>query len=381
VNSTEVLRGQVVTQGRLISDGVVAIDGDHIAWVGPAATWPAQLPAHKGIILPGLVDLHCHGGAGFGFPEADEQGSRAAARHHREFGTTSLLGSLVSAPPTVLVERIEVLSSLVDNGELAGIHLEGPFLSVTRCGAQDPAHIIDGDVDVLARLLETGRGTIRSMTLAPETAQFTKLCALFQEYGVVPSLGHTNASSSVTRQAILDVAGPIGATHLFNGMAPMHHREPGAVAACLAAAGRGDMVVELIADGVHLADDTVAMAFDLVGPGQIALVTDAMAAAGMPDGQYSLGSMDVSVVDAVARLAGDGAIAGGTTRLVDVVRRVVKHAGVDLVSAVTAASATPARLLGLGDRLGDVKVGYRADLLLVDEDISPTGVMKRGVRP
>jgi N-acetylglucosamine-6-phosphate deacetylase len=159
----------------------------------------------------------------------------------------------------------------------------------------------------------------------------------------------------------------------------MHHRAPGPVAACLAAAARGEMVLELVADGVHLDDETVAAVFDLVGPGRIALVTDAMAAAGQGDGRYRLGSLLTDVVQGVARLVGDppGAIAGGTSRLVDVVRRVVRHAGVGLADAVTAASATPARLLGLAD-VGDLVAGRRADLVLTDDDLTPLSVMRAG---
>jgi N-acetylglucosamine-6-phosphate deacetylase len=200
---------------------------------------------------------------------------------------------------------------------------------------------------------------------------------------VTPSFGHTDATAGQTRAAIAIVGGGrLGATHLFNGMPPLLSRAPGPVAACLAAAARGAMVLELIGDGVHLAPETVATVFDLVGPGQIALVTDAMAAAGMPDGRYPLGPMTVDVVDGVARLATDGgppgAIAGGTDRLVDVLRRTVHDAGVPLPDAVTAATATPARLLGLDGEVGDVLPGRRADLLLTDPDLRPRAVCRAG---
>jgi N-acetylglucosamine-6-phosphate deacetylase len=197
---------------------------------------------------------------------------------------------------------------------------------------------------------------------------------------VLPSLGHTDADAARTRAAIAAVGGPVSATHLFNGMPPMHHRAPGPVAACLAAAARGEMVLELIADGVHLADETVSAVFDLVGPARIALVTDANAAAGQPDGRYRLGSVLTDVVGGVARVAGSqagGSIAGGTARLVDVLRRAVRHAGVDLVAAVTAASATPARLLGLPD-VGDLVPGARADVLVTDAGLHPLAVMRAG---
>jgi N-acetylglucosamine-6-phosphate deacetylase len=308
---------------------------------------------------------------------------REAADHHLRHGTTTLLGSLVSAPADRLEDRVRALLPLVASGHLAGIHLEGPFLSAARCGAQDPRSIVPGDPALLRRLVEAGEGAIRSVTLAPETPRLTELLEVLAAADVTPSFGHTDASSVETHAAITAVGGRrLGATHLFNGMPPLHSRAPGPVAACLAAAARGAMVVELVGDGVHLADETVATVFDLVGAGQIALVTDAMAAAGMPDGRYPLGPMTVDVVGGVARLAGDpgtiGAIAGGTARLLDVLRRTVRDAGVSLAEAVTAATATPARLLGLDAEVGDVVPGRRADLLITDGDLVPQGVLRAG---
>ncbi|KPH17901.1 MULTISPECIES: N-acetylglucosamine-6-phosphate deacetylase [Rhodococcus] len=380
----QILRGQLVTGGQLLPDGVVEISGDRVVWAGPASQRTDPLPERAAAgttIIPGLVDVHCHGAGGFGFPEADEFGSTVAADHHRTNGTTSVIGSLVSAPPQILRSRIELLAGLVDEGTLAGIHLEGPFLSVLRCGAQDPDSILDGDPALLESLLEAGRGHIRSMTIAPETAHFGEIASLLERHRAVVSIGHTDASNPIATRSIAHSAhAPLSATHLFNGMAPMHHRAPGAVAACLAAAAKGQMVVELIGDGVHLADETVATVFDLVGPHQIALVSDAMAAAGMPDGRYPLGPLDVDVIDGVARLAGQGetAIAGGTSRLMDIVRRAVNHAGVDLLSAVIAATATPASLMGLAGMVGDLVPGCRADLIVTGPELETRAVMAAG---
>ncbi|HZG90152.1 MAG TPA: amidohydrolase family protein [Pseudonocardia sp.] len=379
------VRGTLVSGGRTVPDGLVAVHGDRIAFAGPVVDWTGSPPPPpSGYVLPGLVDVHCHGGAGHGFPDSGPAGLALAVDHHLRHGTTTLLGSLVSAPGDVLAERVAVLAPLVAAGQLAGIHLEGPFLSAARCGAQDPRAIIPGDPDLLRRLIERSDGTVRSMTLAPETPRCTELVAVLAEHGVLPSLGHTDADAATTRTAVIALGGaPCSATHLFNGMPPMHHRAPGPVAACLAAAARGEMVLELIADGVHLADETVAAVFDLVGPDRIALVTDATAAAGQADGRYRLGSLLTDVVHGVARLA-EGpvgeqgrAIAGGTARLIEVVRRTVRHAGVDLAAAVTAASATPARLLGRDD-VGDLVPGRRADLLVADDDLTPLAVMRAG---
>jgi len=363
---------------------VVTVVGDRVAYAGPAAGWDGvdgmlPAPAPGRLLLPGLVDVHCHGAAGHGFPDDDGDGVLAAVAHHRAHGTTTLVASLVSAPAAVLRERLALLAPLVRAGELAGVHLEGPFLSAARCGAQDPAALVPGDPALLDELLASG--VVLSMTLAPETASAEELVAVLRAYGALPSFGHTDAGAGEVTAAIRAAArsGRVSATHLFNGMPPMLSRAPGPVAACLAAAARGELVLELIGDGVHLAPETVATVFDLVGPAQIALVTDAMAAAGMADGRYRLGALPVEVAGGVARLAtaeGPGAIAGGTARLVDVVRQTVA-AGVPLPAAVAAATATPAALLGLPD-VGALAPGMRADVLVTDAALNPTAVLRAG---
>src|SRR4051794_7390092 len=387
-----VLRGRLVTPERILADGVVAIDDAHISWVGDAGAWrnaDGWPPATEveGTVLPGLVDVHCHGAAGFGFPDADPAGGRAAAGHHRAHGTTTLVASLVAAPEADLLAALDVCAGLVESGAAAGIHLEGPFLARSRAGAQDTAALRDPDVWLLDRLLDAGRGHVRTLTYAPELAGAPRLAAHALDRGVVPCIGHTDCDARTARSALTTAAesaiGRAAATHLFNAMPALHSRAPGPVAAALAAAARGEAVVELVADGVHLAPDTVAAVFDLVGPGQIALVTDAMPAAGMPGGRYRLGRLDVEVSDGVARLAGEGpaesrSIAGGTARLVDVLRRTVRDAGVGLPAAVTAATATPARLLGLGEITGALRPGLRADLLVVDDALHPVRVMSAG---
>ncbi len=382
------LRGRVVGPDRVHDDGLVLCRDGRVEWVGAVADAPAdgpELPASRGwTLLPGLVDVHCHGGGGAGFPDGDPDGVRVAAAFHRAHGTTTLLGSLVSAPIRELDSRLRLLADLVDEGVLAGIHLEGPFLSAARCGAQNPGALVPGDPQALSTWLELGRGTVCSMTLAPETAYAATLVDLLAGAGAVVSIGHTDADSAMTTTLIdhaVGVGARVSATHLFNGMPPMHHRSPGPVGACLAAAGRGDLVAELVGDGVHLHDDTVAAVLDLVGPDQVALVTDAMAAAGQPDGRYVLGGRAVDVRGGVARLAGEEpqeqrSIAGGTARLIDVVRRAAAHHG--LHAAVTAASASPARLLGIDHRVGSLRAGLAADVLVTDDDLVPVGVLVHG---
>jgi N-acetylglucosamine-6-phosphate deacetylase len=404
------LRGRLVTgrPGEEIDDGTVIIAAGSIVWCGPTAELPAGVDVDTErvpVILPGRVDVHCHGAVGHTF-SADAEGARRAAGYHAAQGTTSVLASLVSAPSQVLLEQIAVLRELVQDGTLAGLHLEGPFIAKSMCGAQDPAAIIDGDPVLLQKWLEAGQGTVRSITLAPETAHFAELVALCRDYRVVPSLGHTDATAVRTREALgrgsgggargvgvgkdagqrgIGDGGPWSATHLFNRMPPLGHRAPGPIPVLLQTARQSpeQMVLELVADGVHLDPEIVRMVFGLVGPGSIALITDAMAAAGMSDGHYTLGSLDVLVQDRVARLvpAEDdnhpGAIAGATSLLLENVRHCVQW-GVPLADAVTAASATPARLMGLDQagsdqpgstQIGSITKGYRADVLVTTDEL------------
>ncbi len=379
-----VVRGTVITRDAAIDDGVVAWSGETIDWVGPAGRFHgAALPEPSdSVLVPGMVDVHCHGGGGYGFPDSSADGARYAARHHLLRGTTTLLASLVSAPPAKLLERIEILSPLVDDGTVAGLHLEGPFLAAECCGAQDPTHIIDGDPELLAQLLDAGGGRVRSMTLAPETSHYPELAKALTAAGAVVSVGHTAADFDTVTTSIAAVDGPVSVTHLFNGMKPMHHRDPGAAGASLAAAATGGAVVELIGDGVHLAAGTVEMVLRTVGANQVALVSDAMQAAGMPDGHYRLGPLDVTVGGGVARLTSahgsPGVIAGGMASLLDVVVRAVRQSHVRLVDAVLAGATTPARLLGLADR-GELAAGLRADVLELGPDLALRRVIRAGI--
>ncbi|TRW43362.1 N-acetylglucosamine-6-phosphate deacetylase [Georgenia yuyongxinii] len=392
------LRGRVVTRERVIEDGAVVVAGATIAWVGESADAAAAghgpavdaAPEHTGYVLPGLVDLHCHGGGGASFPDATraEDVLRAVAEHRRH-GTTTLVASLVTAAPATLRTRVGLLADLADAGEVDAIHLEGPFLSRTRCGAQDPTLIQDPDPALTTELLELGRGHVATMTLAPEKPGNPGpdgVAARLAVGGALPSWGHTDAGPDEARTALTESAEQLRApgtrsgkptvTHLFNGMHPLHHRDPGPIAEFLAAARRGDAVVELIGDGTHLAPQVVRSVYELVGRDNAILVTDAMAAAGMPDGTYRLGSMDVTVAGGVARLTDGGAIAGGTAHLLDVVRTTVAG-GVPLVDAVHMASATPAAVLGRDD-VGALEAGRRADVVVTDDDLRVTSVLRLG---
>lgn len=384
--------GQVMTPAGLVSDGLVAVVDGTIAYVGPRDAYDVDgagvdteiiRPPEQGVVLPGLIDLHDHGGGGASFGDTDPGCFATAAAQHSGHGTTTLVASIVTDAPDRMLAAVAAAADAADAGTIMGVHLEGPFLATARCGAQDPRHLLDPDAGLTRELLGAGRGHVRVMTLAPELTGADAVARVLLGHGVVPAVGHTEAGADVVRRTLAETRAALGrpglVTHLFNGMPPLHHRHPGPVAGALSAAARGDAVVELVADGVHLDDDTVRMVFDLLGPHRIALVTDAMAATGMPDGSYDLGPQRVHVRGAVARLGpGDDApLAGGTTHLLDVVRRCVL-AGIDLADAVTAASLTPATVLGVVGDVGVLDRGHRADLLVTDADLRPVRVMRAG---
>lgn len=397
--SPRVVRGRVVTPTAVLDDGVVAWEGERLTWVGDAGSAPdglrdavAAVTPVDGYVLPGLVDLHCHGGGGASFPDAEDlDTARVAVAEHLRYGTTSLVASLVTAAPEVLRQRTGVLVALAETGEIAGIHYEGPFISADRCGAQNPAAIQQPDAALTRELLALGRGHVVTMTLAPEAPGVTGedgVADVLAAGGALPSFGHTVATAPQSRAAVAEagrmLAGASAArsarptvTHLCNGMNPMHHREPGPIPEFLAAAADGRLVIELIADGTHLDPSLVRSFMEIAGRENVALVTDAMAAAGMPDGDYQLGSLAVTVADGVARLTGGTSIAGGTAHLIDVVRTTVAG-GVDLVDAVYSAATTPAAVLG-DDGVGALEAGRRADVVVTDADLRPGRVIKGGV--
>ena len=389
-----VLAGSLISDGHTTADAVVAVAGGRIAYAGPKRGFDAasfrgaqeiSLPPGSSI-LPGLVDLHCHGAAGGSFPGGDGPACRAAAGFLHRSGTTTLLASLVTAPAEELLRGIAVLRPLADEGLIAGIHAEGPFLSPARCGAQNPEWLRTPDLELLRRLLQAAGGTLRTMTYAPELPGAGRLVSMLTGNGVTPSLGHTDADARTSADSLAAAAASLRAagagrrptvTHLFNGMPPLHHRSPGPAAACLRLAAEGTVAVELIGDGVHLDPETVRMVFGLVGADNIVLVTDSMAATGLPGGEYELGPSAVVVRGGVAALKSNGALAGGTATLLEVVRKTIA-AGVAPEDAVKAATLVPAGILGLGDRIGSLRAGMCADVVAVDGGFGLVAVLRGG---
>ncbi len=375
------IRGAIPTAG--LADGVVTVEAGVITRV-TAATGAAPPPS--GVIMPGLIDIHCHGGGGHSFSTRDPAEALAAAAHHAAAGTTGVIASLVTAAPDDLIAQVRALAPLVAAGHLLGIHLEGPFLSPARRGAHAPGLLRDPDPALAGDLLAAARGAIKIVTIAPERAGAPLVAGMFRAAGVVVAYGHTDADYGLMATALASAAGSALVTHLGNAMPPLLHRAAGPVAAALVAAAAGAASVELIADGVHVDAGFTRLVFATAAPGRVVLVTDAMAAAGMPDGDYTLGPLRVTVSGGVARLAppagpggdlGAGAIAGGTSSLLRVVAT-AHAAGVPLGDAVRAASEAPARVLGLAAARGRLAPGMPADLIVAGEDLAVRRVMRGG---
>jgi N-acetylglucosamine-6-phosphate deacetylase len=371
-----VTAGHVVTPGGIASPGWLRVAGGVIEAAGDGEP-PAPSDLHGTWALPGFIDMHVHGGGGASFTGGDEGDARRAAAFHRRHGTTRVIASLVTAPADVLARRVSMLAGLAEEGAIDGIHLEGPFLSAARCGAQDPRYLIAPDVALFERLHAAARGRLAMITIAPELPGATGVIRAAAGRGVIAAAGHTDATAEVTAAAV--DAGVSHATHLFNGMRPLGHREPGPAGALL----DRQVSCEVIADGTHLADATVRLVARAAGPESLVLVTDAMAAAGMADGNWRLGELDVTVRGGVARLAGDdpsrpGAIAGSTATMDAVVRRAVTSVGLSVTQASLAAAATPARRLGLAGVTGALRPGLAADIVVLDDAFHVAAVLARG---
>lgn len=371
---TVIAGARIVTPDGVLEDGWLEVSGQRIAGLG---TGEPPRPADRDVagrwLVPGFVDIHSHGGGGGSVVGADPDQVRAFVATHRAHGTTSLMASLVTGNYDDLERDVRALAGMVDDGLVAGIHLEGPWISPARKGAHDESALRAPEPGAVRRLLDAGRGTVRMVTLAPELEHGLDAVRAVADAGVVAAVGHTDAGYDVARQAV--DAGATVATHLFNAMAPVHHRKPGPIVALLE---DERVTVELILDGVHLHPAIARHVRAAAGAGRVALVTDAIDATDIGDGDYVLGGLPVRVTGGEARLVEGGSIAGSTLTMDRAFRFAVEQGGFTVPEAVEATSANPARVLGIGDRVGALAAGLQADLVVLDESLRVEAVMSRG---
>lgn len=304
-------------------------------------THTEELEPAAALSQPQFIDLHCHGGAGFSFDDADAEGIRAALAVHRRHGTAATTLSLVSAPLNALTSRLRTLGELLpDLPGAIGVHLEGPFLAGSRKGAHDADSLAEPQDAAVEALLSAGDGVLRQITIAPELPNAMAAISRFVEAGVTVAVGHTDAGRGVAAEAFDRGASLL--THALNAMPGLGHRAPGPVGAAL---DRSHVTLEVIADGHHVDPTLIRMLF-AAAPDRVALVTDAMAATGLADGRFRLGGLEVDVVDGRPVLAGTDTLAGSTLTMDRAVQGAIA-AGVPAGLAHAAATTVPARVLGM----------------------------------
>ena len=357
-------RGEITEDAWVrIEDGVVVGRGTGDSWSPADTVVDGVAVAGPGAMLtPGFVDIHGHGGGGASFDDGVDA-IRAGRDLHRAHGTTRAVVSLVTASLDALAENVATIADLTEaDADILGSHLEGPFLDPGHHGAHEPSLLRQPTTGDVARLLEAGRGTIRQITIAPELPGGLDAIRQIVAAGSAAAVGHTAADAETAVAAF--EAGASILTHAFNAMPGIHHRAPGPV---LAAAADHRVVLEAIADNVHLDPHVVKLVFD-AAPGRVALITDAMAAAGSADGHYDLGAVSVTVEHGVARADDTGSIAGSTLTQDVALQRAV-GAGVRLEDAVRALTETPARAIGRGTALGALRAGMLGDAVLLDAEL------------
>ncbi|MCW2810303.1 MAG: N-acetylglucosamine-6-phosphate deacetylase [Friedmanniella sp.] len=384
---TVLAAGRLVTGREVLTPGWVELRAGAVTGVGVGRPARVDQDWPDSVVVPGFVDLHVHGGGGGSFTDGGVDSAVRAVLTHRRHGTTTTLASLVSAGPGELRDRIALLAELVQDGHVAGLHLEGPWISPHRCGAHDPHRLRDPGPVELAGLLGLGDGAVAMVTLAPERPGGLAAVAQVVDAGAIAAIGHTDADYDTVVAAI--GAGARVATHLYNAMRPVHHRRPGPVVALLE---DPRVTLELVADGTHLHPAVYRQTSVAVGADRVVLATDAMAAAALGDGRFRLGGLAVEVRDGVARVAGTDTLAGGTATMDALFRRAVRafrsaeddassapYEEADLLRAVRQTSVNPAARLGRTD-IGGLEPGRRADLVVLGPDLGVREVWHCGER-
>ncbi|MEC0228116.1 N-acetylglucosamine-6-phosphate deacetylase [Paenibacillus alba] len=385
--SERVITGaKIVTEQGIIEHGFIHIQDGVIASVGEMSAWDSRavspdavlLDAQGSWLLPGFIDVHVHGGYGADFMDASPETLDTITRFHALHGTTGMLATTMTATrediDRVLGEVDRYIQQPMPYAQLLGVHMEGPFISPKWAGAQDPKLMVTPQLPWLEDWNERYPQLVKQLTLAPEREGGLALIAWLRDHGIVAACGHTDATYADIQSAVRE--GLSHAVHTFNAMKPLHHREPGTVGAVLT---DPRISAEIIADGHHVHPAAIRLLTMVKQPHGLLLITDAMSAAGLGDGEYELGGQAVTVQSGVARLTeGVGALAGSTLTMIEALRFMVREVGVSVEEASRYASGNPARLLGLASTHGSIAQGKQADLLLVSPELAIEQVWIRG---
>lgn len=377
--------GRALTPATEIIDAGILVREDIIEAIGPRSgmTLPAgaqEIRATGKTAIPGFLDVHIHGAGGHDVMEGTGDALRAITCKVSEYGTTSVVATTVTASTDETLRAIEGIAGYIaqqhetdePRAEVLGIHLEGPFISKARRGVHPAEWIQSPSAETLSRFLKAAAGNARILTIAPEVPGAAPCIDAAREAGLVVSIGHTDATYEQAREAM--ARGAHSATHVYNGMRPFSHRDPGVIGAVLISP---EVNAELIADGVHVEEAAMKLLLLAKGAAHVTLVSDGLSATGMPDGKYTFGGFEVTLSGGVCRNAA-GTLAGSTLTLDRALRNIVAL-GVSLPDAVRMLTLNPASLLGIEFKKGSLRVGADADILLLDEGLHLAGVWARGV--
>jgi N-acetylglucosamine-6-phosphate deacetylase len=384
-NRLAILGGTVVTPQTVIESGIVLCEDGKIKFVGEggdAAPEPdSQIVAAGGkLVMPGFIDTHFHGSGGDDVMANGAEGIRRISRALLKYGTTGFLATTIAARHDALLRSVEDTIAAetkdkdsAETSEILGLHIEGPYLNPKFKGAQPEWGIRDPDFDECRELLEAAAGRIKIMTLAPELPGGIELIRFLTAAGVAASVGHSDAGYDTALAAI--EAGATRATHLYNAMSGVHHRKPGLAAACLNEPG---IHAELVCDGVHVDPRMIQLAWKAKGRGGITLITDATAAQGIGDGDYTLGDVQIKVRGPLCLLMDGVTIAGSVLTMNVAARNAMKFTEMNLIDAAYAASLMPAQACGVAARKGSIEAGKDADIAVVDPDFSVLYTIRAG---
>lgn len=386
--SVQLLYGQVLTPNGICKDGVLAIQGESISYAGDTSGLPADLKQAAaevinqpdGYIIPGFIDIHVHGGNGEDFMDATKDVLDKITSFHSSQGTTAMLATTMTAPKAaidhVLQEVKDYQSQDMPYTRLVGVHLEGPFISPKWPGAQNPEHIVHANIDWLEEWVSTYPDLVRQVTLAPEREGALEAISWLNNHGIVAALGHTDATYEEVEAAV--EAGLSHGVHTFNAMTGLHHRKPGVVGAMLS---DDRLSCEIIADGIHVHPAAIRILARMKQDGNLILITDAMSATGMADGEYTLGDLPVVVENGIATLKSNrDSLAGSTLTMIKGFQLLVREVGLSIEQASRVGSLNPATKIGIADLTGSLEAGKLADVLILSSDLELQGVWIQGQR-